>query len=173
MKPKLLFANKVFLTSIALLICLAMSFSMAQNHTSKEARNDNQTSSPASVQQELVQIETGFFEAWRTRDQAYFREHMVENGVFWGEDGVISRDAQLASWQASAKNCTMQGFGLSEFGALPLVSGAYLLTYKAEQYASCNGEKLPVHMNGSSIYILKAGRWEAIYRAMVPQKNQS
>jgi hypothetical protein len=47
-----------------------------------------------------------------------------------------------------------------------------LLTYKAEQYATCNGEKMPVHINGSSIYIFKTGRWQAIYRAQVPLKNQ-
>jgi hypothetical protein len=29
-----------------------------------------------------------------------------------------------------------------------------------------------VHINGSSIYIFKAGRWQAIYRAQVPLKNQ-
>jgi len=66
----------------------------------------------------------------------------------------------------------VEGYGLSDFGALPLATGAYLLTYKAEEYATCNGEKRPVHMNGSSIYILKAGRWQAIYRAEVPFKNQ-
>jgi hypothetical protein len=31
---------------------------------------------------------------------------------------------------------------------------------------------MPVHLNGSSIYIFKAGRWQAIYRAEVPFKNQ-
>lgn len=98
---------------------------------------------------------------------------MAENAVSWGEEGVVSRDQQLASIQTAAKKCTIQGFGLSDFGALPLAAGAYLLTYKAQQYGSCNGEKLPLHVNGSSIYILKAGRWQAIYRAIVPQKNES
>jgi hypothetical protein len=56
---------------------------------------------------------------------------------------------------------------------MPLTEGAYLLTYKAEQYATCNGERAPIHMNGSSIYILKAGHWQAVYRAEVPLKNQS
>jgi hypothetical protein len=126
---------------------------------------------PASVQVELVRIETGFFEAWKTLDQAYFREHMPENGIFWSDKGTLSRDQQLAELQASAKTCTVDGYGLSDFGALPLAAGTYLLTYKAEQYATCNGEKLPVHLNGSSIYTLKAGHWQAIYRAEVPLKN--
>jgi hypothetical protein len=126
-----------------------------------------------NLQQELVRTETGFFEAWKTRDQSYFREHMPESGVFWGESGTFSREQQLAQLQASAKSCTMEGYGLSEFGVLPLISGTYLLTYKAEQYATCNGEKAPVHMNGSSIYIFKTGRWQAVYRAEVPLKNQS
>ena len=112
-----------------------------------------------------------FFEAWKTKNLVYVREHMAENGVFWGEYGTFSRDQQLSEQQASAKACTMDGYGLSDFGALPLAAGVYLLTYKAEQYATCNGEKVPVHMNGSSIYILKAGHWQAIYRAEVAAKN--
>jgi hypothetical protein len=67
----------------------------------------------------------------------------------------------------------VEGYGLSDFGVLPLTAGAYLLTYKAEQYATCNGEKIPIHINGSSVYILQAGRWQAVYRAEVPLKNQS
>jgi hypothetical protein len=125
----------------------------------------------ANVQQELVRTETGFFEAWKMKDPGYFRDHIPENGVFWGEYGTASRDQQLAAQEGSAKVCTVEGYGLSDFGALPLAAGVYLLTYKAEQYATCNGEKVPVHMNGSSVYILKSGRWQAIYRAEVPAKN--
>jgi hypothetical protein len=126
-----------------------------------------------NVQLELVRTETGFFEAWKTKDEAYFRAHMPEEGIFWGESGTFSRDQQLQQQQAAAKVCNVEGYGLSGFGVLALASGAYLLTYEAEQYATCNGEKLPVHLNGSSIYVFKAGQWQAIYRAQVPQKNQS
>jgi hypothetical protein len=124
------------------------------------------------VQQQLVRLETGFFEAWKTKDQAYLRDHMPENGVFWGESGTFSRDQQLARQQTWAKTCTLEGYGLSDFGALPLAAGAYLLVYKAEQYGSCNGERMPVEMNGSSIYIFKGGRWQAMYRAEVPLKSE-
>jgi hypothetical protein len=125
------------------------------------------------TQQELVRIETGFFEAWKMKDAAYVREHMLESGIFWGEYGAISRDQQLQRQQASAKTCVVEGYGLSDFGVLPLTAGAYLLTYKAEQYATCSGEKLPVHMNGSSIYVLKSGHWQAVYRAEVPSENRN
>jgi hypothetical protein len=124
------------------------------------------------VEQELVKTEMGFFEAWKAKDLTYFRNHIPENGVSWGEDGTFSRAQQLEQQQASAKTCTVDGYGLSDFGMLPLANGVYLLTYKADQYATCNGEKVPVHMNGSSVYIFKEGRWQAIYRAEVPLRNQ-
>lgn len=127
----------------------------------------------SKIQQELVQTETGFFEAWKNKDDAYFRSHMLDNGIFWGDLGTFSRDQQLQRQQASAKNCTVEGYGLSDFGVLPLTTGAYLLTYKVEQYGACNGEKIPVHLNGSSIYILKSGHWQAIYRAQVALQNQT
>jgi len=145
---------------------LLLGTTIAQTPKKADAGSDTR-----HVEQELVRTETGFFEAWKTKDLAYLRAHMTENGVFWGEYGAFSRDQQLAEQQASAKACAVDGYGLSDFGALPLATGVYLLTYKAEQYATCNGEKVPVHMNGSSIYILKAGHWQAIYRAEVPAKN--
>jgi hypothetical protein len=165
------FLTKSVLSSAAVLIPLALLLgpTAAQTPQKKnEVPNDVR-----NIQQELVRTETGFFEAWKTKDLTYFRDHIPENGVFWGEYGTFSRDQQLAEQQASAKACTVEGYGLSDFGALPLTTGAYLLTYKAEQYATCNGEKVPVHMNGSSVYIFKAGRWQAIYRAEVPLKNPS
>ena len=169
MNRELFSAKKVFLTGVAILVPLALLFgpTSAQTAHKNDAANDVR-----SIQLELVRTETGFFEAWKTNDQAYFREHMPENGIFWGENGTLSRDQQLGEQQTSAKTCAVEGYGLSDFGALPLVTGAYLLTYKAEQYATCNGEKMPVHINGSSIYIFKTGRWQAIYRAQVPLKNQ-
>ena len=124
------------------------------------------------VQQELVQAEMGFFDAWKAKDISYFRSHIPENGIFWGQSGTLTREQQLEEQQASATSCKVEGYGLSDFRVLPLNAGAYLLTYKAEQYATC-GEKLPVHINGSTVYIFQEGRWQAIYRAQVPMKNQS
>jgi len=126
----------------------------------------------AAVEQELVHAEYGFFEAWKAKDWGYFRNHIPENGVSWGEYGTFSREQQLAEQQNSAKACTVEGYGLSDFGMMPLASGVYLLTYKAEQYATCGGQKVPIHMNGSSVYIFKEGRWQAIYRAEVPLKDR-
>ena len=132
-----------------------------------------QTPRRKTIEQELVRTETGFFEAWKTRDLDYFRNHIPANGVFWGENGTVSREQELQQQQAAAKNCAVQGYGLSDFQVLQLATGAYLLTYKAAQYATCGGEKLPVHMNGSSVYVFKSGRWQAIYRAQVPLQNQT
>lgn len=125
-----------------------------------------------TIDQELVRTETGFFEAWKTKDLEYFRNHIPENGLFWGPNGTFSREQQLEEQQASAKNCTVDGYGLSDFQVLQLATGAYLLTYKAQQYGICGGEKVPVHMNGSSVYVFKSGRWQAIYRAEVPLSQQ-
>lgn len=150
---------------LAVCAVVFISFVLSQSAHAQTERKEG--SDPTKIEQELISTEIGFFEAWKKKDDAYFREHMAENGVFWGESGTFSRDQQLQQ-QVSAKNCNVEGYGLSEFGALPLTAGVYLLTYKADQYGACNGEKLPVHMNGSSIYVLKAGRWKAVYRAEVP-----
>jgi hypothetical protein len=148
----------------ALLITIALTF----------ATRPAQAQAPKKetvVDQELVRTETGFFEAWKSKDLAYFRNHIPENGVFWGEYGTFSRDQQLEEQKQSAQACVVEGYSLSDFGVLPLATGVYLLTYKADQHATCGGQKVPVHMNGSSVYISRDGRWQAIYRAEVPLKN--
>jgi hypothetical protein len=136
-------------------------------------RTEAQTPRRKNVEQELVRTETGFFEAWKTKDLAYFRDHIPANGLFWGENGSLSRDQQLQQQEAAAKNCAVDGYGLSDFQVLQIATGAYLLTYRSAQYATCGGEKMPVHMNGSSVYVFKSGRWQAIYRAQVPLQNQT
>src|SRR5579863_699821 len=141
MNPESFPARKTILSCgviLALLVLLPCP-SSAQTPRQKTAAPEGRNAEVRNVEQELVRTETGFFEAWKTKDAIYFREHMAENGVFWGESGTFSRDQQVAEQQASAKTCTVEGYGLSDFGALPLSPGAYLLTYKAEQYATCNG----------------------------------
>jgi hypothetical protein len=152
------------------LTCAALLISIAVATRSVHAQTPKKTS---DIAQELVRTETGFFEAWKSEDVAYFRNHIPENGVFWGEYGTFSRDQQLEEQKQSAQACVVDGYGLSDFGILPLATGTYLLTYKAEQHATCGGQKVPVYMNGSSVYIFKEGRWQAIYRAEVPLKNQN
>jgi hypothetical protein len=99
-------ANKNFLSSAAILITIALLPGLIRAQTPAKPA-EIRSSSQASVQQELVRIETGFFEAWKTKDQSYFREHMPENGVFWGETGTFSRDQEIAEQQSSAKTCTV------------------------------------------------------------------
>jgi len=150
---------KASLTCAALVIAVSLTSTIRPTRAQAPQKK-------SGVEQELVRTETGFFEAWKTKDQAYFRNHIPASGVFWGEYGTFSRDQQLEEQQASAKTCTVDGYSLSDFGV-------YLLTYKADQYATCGGEKVPVHMNGSSVYVFRDDRWQAIYRAEVPLKNQN
>jgi hypothetical protein len=151
------------------LSCAAVFLSLTFVSRPARAQAPKKTS---NIDQELVRTETGFFEAWKSKDAAYFRNHIPENGVFWGEYGTASRAQQLEEQKQSAQSCVVEGYSLSDFAVLPLATGTFLLTYKAEQHATCGGQKVPVHMNGSSIYIFKEGRWQAIYRAEVPLKNQ-
>jgi hypothetical protein len=149
---------------VAILLALALS--------NPEARAQV-PSRQIKVEQELIRTETGFFDAWKAKDTTYFRSHIPADGVYWSEDGIFSREQQLSRQASLEKTCAVQGYSLSDFGVLPLATGAYLLTFKAEQYVTCDGEKLPIHINGSSVYAFKDGRWQAVYRAQVALKRQN
>src|ERR1700727_3038849 len=100
-------------TQMILTACVAAAIMLSALSTSA------QTTRKQSVEQELVRTETGFFEARKLKDLAYFRSHIPENGVFWGENGTFSRGQQLQEQADSAKACTIEGYSLSDFGMLP------------------------------------------------------
>src|ERR1700675_4474562 len=96
-----LFAGKTHrLAGASILIpCLFLSLPGCAQNPQKNV------SPPRNVEQELVRIETGFFEAWKMKDLTYFREHIADNGIFGGEYGAASRAQQLEEQQGSAKSC--------------------------------------------------------------------
>ena len=98
---------------------------------------------------------------------------LLKVGVAAAVASILVRSVEFKSLLFRESRSLKQRIYLVLWIGLPLATGVYLLTYKADQYATCNGEKVPVHMNGSSVYILKSGHWQAIYRAQVPLKNQS
>ena len=78
-------AKTSFLTGAPILISLALLLgstgAQTPNKTS-QPRSGAQTNAPTNVPQELVRIETGFFEAWKTKDQTYLRS---SSGLFSGK----------------------------------------------------------------------------------------
>ena len=82
MNHELLSARRTFRTGTALLFALALLLATTGAQTARKNEVSNDT---RSIQLELVRTETGFFEAWKTKDEAYFREHMPENGIFWAK----------------------------------------------------------------------------------------
>src|SRR5580704_18117431 len=103
--------TKVFLTIPVsfVFLCLIVSAQTPPNKASA------QPGSQRKVEQELVRVETGFFEAWKAKDQDYFRDHMNANAVFWGDSGTFSRGQVIEEQQASAKACMVNGYSLSDF----------------------------------------------------------
>src|SRR5271154_1874086 len=90
-------------------IFLALAISSPQTQAQAAAKQ-------VKVQQELIKTETGFFDAWKTKDTAYFRNHIPADGVYWTEDGIFSREQQLSRQSSLAKTCAVQGYSLSDFG---------------------------------------------------------
>ena len=118
-------AKKVLASCALILLQLTLRISPASAQAPNK-KPDARSGSQAGVQQELVRIETGFFEAWKTKDLAYLREHMVENSLFWGEvRHVLPRPATGGAAGLPRKFApSWTVYGLSDFGALPLASGA-------------------------------------------------
>lgn len=135
------------LTVIALLM-----FSFASPAIGQTAHPDK-----SKLKETLTNLEKQSWEAWKNRDGKFFQAFLSDDHVEVGFQGVSDK-SQVVSFVASPicriKSYTVESFELSEFGP-----DTALLTYRAVQDTTCNGNPVPSPVWVSSLYVKRGGRW--------------
>lgn len=125
-------------------------------------------SAPVRAQDDLSTtlegIERNLWEAWKDADWDVFRANLVEDAVNNGAGGVMAgRDAMLSEMAGSP--CEVAGYSLGDFQVHRVAAGTAILTYRAEQQATCDGETLPSPVWVSAVYVNEGGTWKnALYQ---------
>ena len=121
---------------------------------------------PATLQAQLVQMETALWDAWKNKDPKPFKTHLSSDSVMVGDVGV-SVGGNVAE---DLKACDVRSFGLSDWKLKQLDADAALLTYKAAQDGTCGGQTLPPAVWASTMWVKQKGVWRAAFHQETPAK---
>jgi uncharacterized protein (TIGR02246 family) len=115
--------------------------------------------SPVAVQAEddVKALEKTMWEAWAKHDLAVFQERLSEDHVHVAANGIIAgKAANLADMK---EPCEVRSWKLGDIRVQQLGSDAALLSYEADQDATCDGEKLPAHVYVTAVWKKTGGKW--------------
>ena len=121
-----------------------------------------------SLLDELLSVESRFWESWKNGKPEVFQELMTEDAVFFGEYGVANKAEIMQEQEQSVKACKVESYTLRNPRVIPIDASSAILLYEAEQHATCGGAKVQPFMRGSSVYVNRQGKWLNVYRSEVP-----
>jgi len=115
---------------------------------------------PAAVRAEddVKALEKGMWQAWAKHDLATFEERLAEDHVHVSASGIIAgKAANLADMKDHP--CEVRSWKVGDITVQQLGTDAALLSYRADQDATCGGEKVPAHVYATAVWKKTGGKW--------------
>src|SRR5437868_868057 len=88
----------------------------------------------------LVNTERQLWDAWKAKSAQTFDQTLHPKAVTMGEHGLMDRAASIK--QITTENCQVRNYTLADTKATQIDKDTVLLTYKANQDATCEGQKV-------------------------------
>ena len=107
---------------------------------------------------ELMALEHSVWKAWAAGDHAKLAKYLHENSVSVTSGTVASGRANIVENYAEAA-CDVESFLLEDMKAHPINENTVILTYKAQQDATCAGVKLDPKLLATSVWVRDGGEW--------------
>ena len=148
----------------ALVLALA-SLSFAQEATpSPTPKPKAPRVTKAQLQQQLVELESSMWNAWKSKDAAVFEKNLSADSILVDGNGVSGK-SMVAQGIAT---CNVKSFSLSDWKMTKMGTSTALLTYKAKQDGTCAGQTIPATIWASSIWMKRKGEWVATFHQETP-----
>ena len=117
-------------------------------------------------QPDFESMEKGAWNAFSKGDGAYFQGLLADDAVVF--NGVApSSKAQLVK-DVSSKPCEVKSFSFGECQTRMRNPKTALVTYFANQEATCAGQPQPAKVLGSTVYVKRNGKWSAYFHQESP-----
>jgi uncharacterized protein (TIGR02246 family) len=124
------------------------------------------------VKSTVTSIEKNLWDAWKNNDTAVFQQHLADEAVGVGPQGVLAGKDQLIR-QMTDKPCDVRDFSFSDWEVHQISDDTVLVTYKAKQDATCDGTQIPAEVVASSVYVKRDGKWLAASHQETPLMDPS
>ena len=146
--------------SLVLLLTLGcVSLVHAQQPTASPSPAPKPAMSRAQSQKMIIATEQKLWNAWKSKDVKPFRANLTTDSVLVSENGVATKATILE--QMGGSNCDVKSFALNDIKVAFLASNAAVITYKASEEGTCDGQALPAAVWASSVYVMRGGKWMA------------
>ncbi len=125
------------------------------------------------VSSSVTSIEKSLWEAWKNNQTEPFQENLLDNSVGVSPMGVQSGKDQMIK-EMTTSPCDVRSYSLSDWQVHEVTADTVIVTYKAKQDATCQGNKIPAEVVASSVYVKKGGKWLAASHFEAPSmQNQT
>ncbi len=111
----------------------------------------------------LVALEKSAYEAWKSKNAAFWETFLSERFVGWGMSGKL--DKASATKEYTRADCDINSYALSQIRVSPRGKRAALITYKATVDGTCGGRKVPVNSWAAGVYVRDGGQWKTSFHA--------
>ncbi len=120
----------------------------------------------AALKEELVQLETQSWEAWKNHDGKFFEGFLSDDHVEVGFGGLTSKTEVVAGVASGV--CEVKKYSLDHLELKMLGDDMALLTYYEAQETSCQGKAVPSPCWVSSLYRKRGERWLNVLYQQTP-----
>jgi hypothetical protein len=121
----------------------------------------NNSSDSKQLEDEIIKLDKSGWEAWKNNDATWFKLNTTENFVSLSADGISNKSQVI---KATANDCNVISYALSEIKFIYINENSVLLTYIATQDGKCGNVKLSPKLRVAANYIKQNKKWlEAFY----------
>jgi hypothetical protein len=114
-----------------------------------------------SAEAQIIALEKAGWQAWKDKNIDWFKKNTTNDFLQVFGEGTRNKTDVL---KATAGECDVKSFSLSDFKFVMLNETAALLSYTAMQDAICGGKTSASKIRASVNYVKRGGKWlEAFY----------
>jgi len=114
--------------------------------------------SHADVEKVLEGMEKSGWQGWKDHDPKP-TEAMTPDNAIVVADGMVAKGKQQIVKSVTEPGCEVKSFSLSDFSYLWLDKDTVLMTYTANQDATCSGKRQAPKVIATSLWQKKGGKW--------------
>jgi ketosteroid isomerase-like protein len=154
-------SHSAFAAAAALVFTVCLGSALAGNASSSSATES--TAAARLSEDALVALERSAFEAWKSKNAAFWETFLSQDFVGWGTSGRLDKASAIKEYTGA--DCDINSYALSEAKVSRRGNRAALITYKASVDGTCGGKKIPASSWAAGVYIRDGGQWKAAFHA--------